>query len=312
MEALVRGRREPHGTTSRIDQHEVAGQRVAHDDAERARRRRRSGRRDGRRCDGLLRGGLLVGVMRALARQQQRRGKSERGDDRPPSSCVARASTRRSTPSTGSRALRSSSSSSGRELDVTTWILRTRFRARAARPPRAGRRCTSSARGRDANARTTSRDGSGCAAADRTAPRTRARARIAVHEQVLLRVPAADRARHATTRGLLALDRLRPALPWMTVERTLAEGRELLEQLLAPLRGEARRDADVLQVTRVVVQAEQEGADAVAVLVDAVAADHAIGGATMLHLHHHPLVRPIREARPASRRRRRAPRPRNG
>ena len=57
---------------------------------------------------------------------------------------------------------------------------------------------------------------------------------------------------------------------------------------------ERRRHADVLQLVVVVVQPEQQRADAVAVLVDAVAGDDALGRALVLDLDERPLVRQVR------------------
>ena len=74
----------------------------------------------------------------------------------------------------------------------------------------------------------------------------------------------------------------------------MGERLELGQQLGAPLRGERRGHADVVQRAVVVVQAEQQRADAVAVLVHAVAGDHAIGGAPVLHLHQRALVGRVR------------------
>ena len=47
---------------------------------------------------------------------------------------------------------------------------------------------------------------------------------------------------------------------------------------------------DVLQRALIVVQAEQETAHAVAVALHAIAADHAVRRAMVLHLHHHALA----------------------
>ena len=52
----------------------------------------------------------------------------------------------------------------------------------------------------------------------------------------------------------------------------------------------AGRDADVVQATVVVVEAEQQRADALAVLVDAVPGHRAVGRALVLDLHHRALV----------------------
>ena len=75
-------------------------------------------------------------------------------------------------------------------------------------------------------------------------------------------------------------------------------GCQLVEQLGAALRREAGAHADVVQPTLVVVQAEQQRADALAVLVDAVAGDDAVGGALVLHLHQRALVGRVRIGEP--------------
>ena len=80
----------------------------------------------------------------------------------------------------------------------------------------------------------------------------------------------------------------------MVVERVVAERRDVVEQLRAQRRRDAARDADVVQRAVVVVEAEQQRADALAVFVDAVPGDHAVGRAFVLHLHHRALAGPVR------------------
>ena len=111
-------------------------------------------------------------------------------------------------------------------------------------------------------------------------------------------------------RGRLGVG-LRPLAPRVPVERAVAVGLELLEQLGRARRREAARHADVVQHAVVVVEAEQQRADAVAVLVHAEPADDAVGGAQVLHLLHRPLALFVRDRRAAWRPRRRAPRPRS-
>ena len=66
---------------------------------------------------------------------------------------------------------------------------------------------------------------------------------------------------------------------------------QLGEQLLAAGGGEGADDADRGELAVVVVEAEQQRADAVRpALVHAVAGDHAVGGAGVLDLEHGPLV----------------------
>ena len=85
----------------------------------------------------------------------------------------------------------------------------------------------------------------------------------------------------------------------MAVERVLAIRREKLHELAPLLVGEARADADVLQVAGVVVETEQQRADGVslAALVPAEAGDDAVAVALVLHLEHHALVRLVDAAR---------------
>ncbi len=80
----------------------------------------------------------------------------------------------------------------------------------------------------------------------------------------------------------------------MPVDGVLRQRGELGEQLLALAGGERRGDTDVVHHAVVVEQAEQHRADALAVLVDAVAGQRAVGGALVLDLDEGPLVRLVR------------------
>ena len=105
--------------------------------------------------------------------------------------------------------------------------------------------------------------------------------------QVLVRVPPAG---HGRPRGPLARLVLRP------VPRVRLEGGDqrlqFVEQLLAPRQRERADHAHAGQPAVVGVQAEQQRADAVlAALVDPVTGHHAVRGALVLDLQHHPPVR---------------------
>ena len=78
----------------------------------------------------------------------------------------------------------------------------------------------------------------------------------------------------------------------------MGQGLELGQQFGAALDGERCHDADVVQIAVVVVQPEQQRSDPVAVFVDAVAGDHAVGGALMLDLDQRALVGRVRVAQP--------------
>src|SRR5262245_44552497 len=79
----------------------------------------------------------------------------------------------------------------------------------------------------------------------------------------------------------------------MILERVRPERLELLLQLLAQRRGEAARDANMMQLSLRVVETEEQGPDA-ALLVRSAAGDHAVGGTLVLHLAHHPLALDVR------------------
>ena len=84
----------------------------------------------------------------------------------------------------------------------------------------------------------------------------------------------------------------RPVAPGMIREGVLAQGRQLLEQLLAPGGREGRSDADVVQRPVLVVEAQEQGADhrAPAVLVPSESGDDAVGGPPVLDLEHGPFT----------------------
>ncbi len=84
----------------------------------------------------------------------------------------------------------------------------------------------------------------------------------------------------------------------MRRERTVAQRGQLVEQLGPTPGGEVGRDADVVQRAGVVVQAEQQRADTLAVLVHPVTGQHALGGAQVLHLHQRALIRRVRVVEP--------------
>jgi hypothetical protein len=78
----------------------------------------------------------------------------------------------------------------------------------------------------------------------------------------------------------LAAGRAHPAEPPVALERS-----QPLPELASLLRLERGRVSDVVEVALVVVEAQEQGSDAVVVLRDAVPADHAVRGLPMLHLH---------------------------
>ena len=130
--------------------------------------------------------------------------------------------------------------------------------------------------------------------------------------QVLVRVPAARPARHPlpARRGLASSRRPSPATDGRRA-RSCASGFDVGERVRCaawrPSRSRRRRDG---ARALVVVEAEQQRATPVAVLVHAVARDDAVARALVLHLQHRALARVVRARRAASRRRRRSPRPR--
>ena len=84
---------------------------------------------------------------------------------------------------------------------------------------------------------------------------------------------------------------MRRPVPRVALERR-DQRLQLVEQLLAPRHRERADHADRGQRAVVVVQAEQQRTDRVRpALVHPVAGDHAVGGALVLDLEHHPLVR---------------------
>ncbi len=102
---------------------------------------------------------------------------------------------------------------------------------------------------------------------------------------VLLGVPAVPGTRHPGLRLLAP-----PLPPGVAVERVLLERRELGGELRPQGCGEAARDTDVVQVAVVVVEPEEQRAHTLAVLVDPVSRDDAVGGAEVLHLLHRSLA----------------------
>ena len=111
--------------------------------------------------------------------------------------------------------------------------------------------------------------------------------------QILAGVPSALRARQPACGMSL---RLGPVAPRVPVERVRQQGRQLVQQLSATLHREAGSDTDVMQPTFVVVQAQQQRADPLAILVNPVAGHRAIGRAFVLHLDQGALVRRVRIA----------------
>src|SRR5205085_1032090 len=85
---------------------------------------------------------------------------------------------------------------------------------------------------------------------------------------------------------------LGPLTPGMIGDGVVAIRRQKLDQLLAPDVGEARADADVLQLAGVVVQAEQQGTNGalLAAFVPTESGDDTIAFALVLHLEHGALV----------------------
>src|SRR5262249_52898899 len=105
--------------------------------------------------------------------------------------------------------------------------------------------------------------------------------------EILAGAPAALRAGHALRR----VGRVRPLLPGVRRECALPQRLELLRELAPRGHRERGRDADVLERSPVVVQAQQQRADdAFPFLVPAKARDDAVGGARVLDLHHRALA----------------------
>ena len=76
----------------------------------------------------------------------------------------------------------------------------------------------------------------------------------------------------------------------MIDERVVGEWLELGHQLGAKLRGERRGDTNVMQLSGLVVQAKQQRANTIAVFMYAIASNHTLGGALVLHLDQRALV----------------------
>ena len=130
--------------------------------------------------------------------------------------------------------------------------------------------------------------------------------------QVLARVPPALPRRACAARSPGLGVGLGPLAPRVVVERVVAvAARARRASSLARRGGEAARDADVVQHAVVVVEPEQQRADALAVLVHAEAGDDAVGGAQVLHLEHGALALGGTRRRAAWRSRRRGRRPRS-
>src|SRR5437868_499088 len=92
--------------------------------------------------------------------------------------------------------------------------------------------------------------------------------------------------------------RLGPRAPGMSFERLLAIWRQKLHQLKSFCIGETGADANVLEISIVVVETEQQRSNFrfLAALVPAKSGDHAVALALVLHLEHHPLVRLVSPA----------------
>src|SRR5207245_2965195 len=99
---------------------------------------------------------------------------------------------------------------------------------------------------------------------------------------VLLGIPAAGGARHTASR-LLRLG-VGPLAPRMPLEGVLPVRLELFSELLAQRRREAARHPDVVERPLVVVEAPEQRADPVAVLVRTKHGDAAVGRPLVLDL----------------------------
>src|SRR5262249_17247668 len=95
-----------------------------------------------------------------------------------------------------------------------------------------------------------------------------------------------------------ALGRATPFAPGVALECGAPERLELLREAAAHGCRERGREPDVVEITRLVVQPEEEGADELArpALVPAEARHHAVGRARVLHLDHHALAGLVRRA----------------
>ena len=111
---------------------------------------------------------------------------------------------------------------------------------------------------------------------------------------VLGRVPTVGATRHPASGFDGAAGSLGPVAPRMAVERIDAVGLQRLEHGGPLARRHARRHTHVVQHTGIVVEAEQQRADALAVFVEAVARDRAVARALVLHLQHCALPGTVR------------------
>src|SRR6476620_2368650 len=73
-------------------------------------------------------------------------------------------------------------------------------------------------------------------------------------------------------------------------------GLELRGQRRAVLVGDGCGEADMIELAGIVVEPEQQRANLLAAATVAKAADHAVGGAVLLHFHHRPLAGDVRSA----------------
>src|ERR1700681_4817431 len=114
--------------------------------------------------------------------------------------------------------------------------------------------------------------------------------------QILTRAPPTLRAGPPMRLAICIRLRLCPIPPRVSVERVLAIWSEKFHQLQALRVGEARADADVLEISAVVVKPEQEGSHPVLLtaLVPAKPGDDAVAITLVFDLQHDTLVRLIR------------------
>src|SRR5207302_6463304 len=110
--------------------------------------------------------------------------------------------------------------------------------------------------------------------------------------QILAAIPAARCARHSLPLRTRLFLRLGPVAPRMILDRVDTQRRELIDELLAHHCGERSRDADVMQLARIIVKTEKERTDhgARSVLVPAETGDDAIRSARVLDLDHRALA----------------------